>query len=546
MTTSTRTRPLARSLLLLASLMLAAGCEGQGSGGEAARIVLRNTPECLLLAGGFPPGVDLLPGAPDQAVVAQFVPTAVLGLDLDREPPRLLATDTVPDFPERICPACGGLPLPDSDGDGEADACQSEAAGFGCLSPTAGSLLAVGPDLAALSTSSFEQVVLVDPRDGRLRDLVVETPPAGPAFDPADWPFWPAVGAAVARTAFSTRVCVYADGLVDSLGNPIGPSPFCDPARNGFVTRFTAGAARVGPRLVVATSNLVRSSRAQFDPGSVLVFDLDLTTPRPEVRPHASDPVILTTGFNPTSVTAHTTPAGRRLALVAVSGALALGTGPDLVRSDSAVDVVDPELGRVIATIPLGRAGLGFDRIAIDPTGRLALLGAATSRALFGIDLAALDDPSLGHGPGDDPVVLDGSTPGAPDARVFDASAPFMLPRRASGAAPDDCTTQTSVAIADSAPRVVASDFCDGSLTVLDLALPAARTTLLDPGSVLRVDRVQAVAAAIADGSTGRLRAIDRVRLRPGRPGIDWSGPDAYFTAGLPEGAVCGARIDAL
>ncbi|MCA9504026.1 MAG: hypothetical protein KC616_13145 [Myxococcales bacterium] len=468
MTTSTRTRPLARSLLLLASLMLAAGCEGQGSGGEAARIVLRNTPECLLLAGGFPPGFDLLPGAPDQAVVAQFVPTAVLGLDLDREPPRLLATDTVPDFPERICPACGGLPLPDSDGDGEADACQSEAAGFGCLSPTAGSLLAVGPDLAALSTSSFEQVVLVDPRDGRLRDLVV------------------------------------------------------------------------------ATSNLVRSSRAQFDPGSVLVFDLDLTTPRPEVRPHASGPIILTTGFNPTSVTAHTTPAGRRLALVAVSGALALGTGPDLVRSDSAVDVIDPDLGRVVATIPLGRAGLGFDRIAIDPTGRLALLGAATSRALFGIDLAALDDPSLGHGPDMDPLVLDGSTPGAPDARVFDADTPFALPRRASGAAPDDCTTQTSVAISDSAPRVVASDFCDGSLTVLDLALPADRTRPLDPASVLRVDRVQAVAAAIADGSTGRLRAIDRVRLRPGRPGIDWSGPDAYFTAGLPEGAVCGARIDAL
>jgi len=32
--------------------------------------------------------------------------------------------------------------------------------------------------------------------------------------------------------------------------------------------------------------------------------------------------------------------------------------------------------------------------------------------------------------------------------------------------------------------------------------------------------------------------------VRPGIPGVDYSGPDVFFLAGLPEGAVCGIRMD--
>jgi hypothetical protein len=89
------------------------------------------------------------------------------------------------------------------------------------------------------------------------------------------------------------------------------------------------------------------------------------------------------------------------------------------------------------------------------------------------------------------------------------------------------------------------SDFCDGTVTVLTIAPPPFRTTPLDAAAVVTIDRLLAVAAPLVDDATGRIRAIDGIVVRPGTPGLDFAGPDVYFTAGLPEGAVCGVRIQA-
>ena len=142
--------------------------------------------------------------------------------------------------------------------------------------------------------------------------------------------------------------------------------------------------------------------------------------------------------------------------------------------------------------------------------------------------------------------MLDGSVSGFPDARLYWASDPFSLPARADGPAPSECATQTSVSLSRDAAWGASSDFCDGTISVLALSLPASRATALDPDSVLRVERVQAVAAPLVADAGDRLRGIDSVLIRPGEPGIDFDGPDAYFSAGLPEGAVCGTRIKAL
>jgi hypothetical protein len=471
---------------------------------------------------------------------------AILGLDLDRQPPQLLARDAIPSLPVVPCGRCGGLARVDSDSDGEADACRSDALGFRCFSPIAGDLFAVDDSRIALSTSSYEQLVFVDPATSQLLPVELDPPAAGPAYEPADWPFWPAPGTRPVRTAISTRACVYAEGEVDSLGDPIDPSRSCDGIRAGFVTGFTAGVARTHGHLFVATSNLLRSSSAQFAPGTLLVFDYDDTFAPPRARPNAAQSVILLSGFNPTGVSAYQTPAGRDLVLVSITGAIAIGTGSDLVRSESAIDVIDAESLTLVATIPLGRAGLGFTELAIDGTGRIALAGAATTRTLFGVDLAALDDPGLGLGPEPLPIVLDGSSPPFADARLFTASRPFVLPEREDGPSPSECATQTSVALSREDTFGVASDFCNGSLSVLALQIPPSRATALDPDTVLRVDRVQNVAAPLAAESSDRLRAIDRVLIRPGVPGIDFDGPDVYFSAGLPEGAVCGTKINAL
>ena len=398
-------------------------------------------------------------------------------------------------------------------------------------------------DLVALSTSSYEQLVFLDPRSGETRPIELETPLASTSFDPADWPFWPSPGLPTIRSALSTRVCVYTDRQ-DSLGESLGPNRFCDDTREGFVTRFTAGSAVVGDRLFVATSNLLRSSQARYAPGTVLVFDIDRSVDPPRLRPDATGGVILVSGFNPTSLEPYTTRGGRRLLLVGVSGAIAIGTDPDRIRSESAIDVIDADSRTLIATIPLGRAGLGDSAISIDPTRRIALVGAFTSRALFGIDLAALDTLDPGPGPEPLPIRLDGTMSGFPDARLYDSATPFVLPKRADGPSPSQCATLTSVAFSQAESYAVATDFCDGTISVLGVAVPPDRDSPLDPASVLTLERVENVVSPVIDTATGRLRAIDRVLIRPGRAGIDYTGPDVYFTAGLPEGAVCGVRIN--
>ncbi len=532
--------------LRLGLALCLAGCAGDASDGEAPTLEFTSTASCIRFDGGFPSGLTLLPGDGSEAAVGQLTPTAVLGLDLDREPPRLLARDGIPSLPVVDCGRCGGLPRVDSDSDGEADACRSDALGFRCFSPVAGDLYALAADRVALSTSAYEQVVFVDPRSGALRPVELDPAPASAHYDPADWPFWPAAGERPLRTAISTRACVYVEGAVDSTGEPIGPASACDGVRSGFATGFTAGVARASGRLFVATSNLIRSSRAQFAPGTLLVFEDDDGFSPPRLRPDPERAVIRLSGFNPTGVTAYRTPAGRELVLVGLTGAIAIGTGDDLVRTESAIDVVDAAARTLIATIPLGRAGLGFSELAVDATGRIALAGAATSRALFGIDLAALDDPALGLGPEPLPIVLDGSQPPSPDARLFTAEQPFALPDRRDGPPASECATQTSVDLSEEKGFGVASDFCHGTLAALAVAVPASRAAPLDPGSVLQTVRVQNVAAPLVAESADRLRAIDRVLIRPGVPGIDFEGPDVYFSAGLPEGAVCGTRVDAI
>lgn len=546
--TSRNLRTVARTLVGAVALAVAGalGCAGDASDGEAPTIEFASSSECIRFDGGFPSGLVSLPGDGGEAAVGQLNPTAVLGLDLDAEPPRLLARSDIPGIPTVGCGRCGGIARVDSDGDGIADACRSDEQGFRCFSPIAGELSALSATRVALSTSGYEQILFVDPRTSTPLPVELATPLASAGFDPADWPFWPSPGAPVIRNGISTRVCVYGVGLVDSTGETLGAAAGCDPGRAGFATGFTAGVALRRSRLFVATSNLIRSSRAQFAPGTLLVFDYDTSVSPPRARPAGGDAVIRLSGFNPTGVTAYQTPAGRDLILVGSTGAIALGSGSDLVRSDSLVDVVDAETLELIATIPLGRAGLGFSALAIDASRRLALGGAATTRALFGIDLAALDDPDLGSGSDPLPIVLDGSQPPFRDARVFTASAPFVLPTRADGAPANECTTQTSVAFSPRRARAVASDFCDGTMSVLDLALPASRATPLDPASILRLERVQNVAAPLVADAGPRLRAINRVFVRGGEPGIDYSGPDVFFSAGLPEASVCGVHIDAI
>ena len=45
-------------------------------------------------------------------------------------------------------------------------------------------------------------------------------------------------------------------------------------------------------------------------------------------------------------------------------------------------------------------------------------------------------------------------------------------------------------------------------------------------------------------GTAGERVAPGEVEVRPGEPGVDYSGPDVFFLLGQPEGLLCGVRID--
>lgn len=541
------------SLLGLAghAALLTAGCGGSGgggsgSGGDAPVVTVTSSDSrCAPLPGQFPAGLDLVPGLAGRAVLANFTPPALLPFDLAPVPPVVSASGSVPSIP------------PDSDGDGcEEPSFGPCAATFPlpgpATSPQPDGVLAVSAGLALLSASSYEEVLFLNPADGRLVTGSVSTP-AG--FAPGQYFFLPPPGVTAARTGVSTSGCQpVAPGALDSRGDPIAvpPAAFCIPGTPSFRPGFTSGAAVSAGRLFVSMSNLNDNSvpaQAQYLPGGVLVYDFAVLGGGPVVSPDAAIPVVTTTGFNPTHVTAYRTPSGRDLVLVTVSGALGLRTddpGTPEIESGgigltpSSIDVIDASLRRVIATVPLGMVALSFDRLAIDPTGRVALTGTAAGRALYGIDLAPLD--ALPASPAT-PVVLDGS--GGADARLFHQGFPFTLPPRPGNASAGSCDGYVvSAAFNAAGTRVYASDFCDGTIARVEADLSGNPSLAQLQAGRFRFLGLEAVVAPVGAASVGEPRALGTLRVRSGIPGVSYSGPDVFVTVGVPDGLLCGIRIE--
>ncbi len=531
--------------------VLAAACGGSGGGGSggggSAPVVEVSSPDsrCAPLPGAFPAGLDLVPGLAGRAVVANFTPPSLLPFDLGPVPPAIVAPGSVFALPA------------DSDGDGceepSAAPCAATGLPFGpATSPQPDGVLAVGASLALLTASAYEEVIFLDASTGHVVTGVVSTP-AG--FAAGQYVYLPPPGTSAARTAVSTSGCVpVTPGMLDSRGDPLSvpAAAWCLPGTASFRPTFTSGAAVAGGHLFVSMSNLGDNSvpeSAQYLPGAVLVYDFDLSAGFPAVSPDVSTPVIVTTGFNPTHVTAYRTPSGRDLVLVTGSGAIgrrvddpataALEAG-GIALTSAFVDVIDAQTLVHLATVPLGLAGLSSDRLAIDPTGRIALAGSAIGRALYGIDLGPLD--SLPAAPAT-PLVMDGTT--GSDARLFHAGLPFGIPARADG--PPAASCDGFVVSADwnaAGSRLYATDFCDGTIATISADLSGSPTLAELRSSRLRFASLDSVFAPLTAASLGKPRAPGILRVRSGRPGLDYSGADVFVVVGDPEGLLCAVRIE--
>ena len=418
-------------LLLFTALPLLGGdCAGDGGGGDPLIIRVEEIdPRCTPLVGQFPPGFDFMPGGRGQAVAVQTSPPSVVFLDIDSEPPRLLAETTIP-------------PLPfDSDGDGldDGDARLCEADTFS-KKPVLGTAMAVSEDLVFVPASGYEEVIFFTPPNGELTRLRVTNPISTDDYFAEDYPYLPAEGESEFLSALSSKVCIYLGpdapvDPVDSTGLPMGQHTCCDrePGVPSYVTRFTsvAGTALGAGRLFVATSNLYHPARARFFPGTVLIYDFDQSSDPPGLQPNTETPYVFTSAFNPTALTAHKTAHGRELILVTLTGAIGAGVGGSNIKTEGAIDVIDAASGRLVATVPLGLAGPSFYSLAIDPARRVALTGSTSLRRLYALDLASLDDERLYDR--DEIVRLDGTDPDFPDARIYDADSPFVIPARPDG-----------------------------------------------------------------------------------------------------------------
>lgn len=516
------------TLLLLAAFLVGGSCGGGDGGGSGSiRSVGSLDPRCLTVSSPFPVGFAIVPGGADLGWVIDFSPPTLIPIDASSVPP---AVSTLP----------GPLVFPiDSDGNGVNEA---------FLAPVPDDLVIPRADLGLITASGYEEVIFLDPATGTLRNFDVSVPAA---FAPSDFPLLPAPGTTGSRTAVSTFGCVRPPpGALDSRGAPIAltvpAAGFCDAATPSYLASFTSGAALVADRLFVSSSNLgddAGSANPQFLPGSVLVYDVDLAMTPPRISPHATRPVVLTSAFNPTHVTPFET-GGRRFALVSQTGSI--GIEPDdpntlpieaaaISLTDSAIDVIDADTLSVVATIPLAGAALAFDGIAIDPTGRVGVAGSAAQRWVFAIDLEPL--ATLPTNPGT-PLVLDGST--GPDVILFDGDAPFQIPARSDGADSESCAGFTrGVAFNDAGDVLYVSDFCDGTLTLVDVSLDGGAPS---PSQFQFNDQFN-ITAALRSDTLGLPRSPSAVTVRPGEPGIDFTGPDVIFSVGEP-GLLCGVAIE--
>lgn len=546
----------ALGLVLAFAAPLGASCLGGGDGGGGGAPVVRvESPDerCAALPGAFPPGLSFVPdalgaGTARRLAVVSDTPSSLLPFSPDTIPPSVAASGRVPAFPS------------DSDGDGVADPLGG---------PRPDGVVGLAPDLALVTASNYDELLFVDPRTGALRSVEIAVPADVPA---TRFSRLPPPGASARRTALSTFACI-ADlppAAVDSKGTslaslfPPAPTTCVLPppvaSVRSFTLSFTSGVAFAGGRLFVSMSDIGNNpgtGDTQFLPGAVLVYDLDLGATPPRVSPRGSDGVIYTTAFNPTQVTALRSAGGRDFALVTDTGPLGVIEddpstpeleGGGIAQGEAAIDVIDAMTLQLVATVPLGRAALSFDALAIDPSRRVAFTGSAAARNLVAIDLAPLDAlPPLAAGAR--PYRLDGSDArvGGADARIFDAERPLRLPARPNGPPQETCPGfAVGTAFNALGSKLFATEFCDGTLTTVGVDLSGDPPVPVPRDAHFVVLGQSHVAAPVGASGLGQPRALGAIAVRPGVPGIDFRGPDVFVLLGDPGGLLCALRVDSL
>jgi len=292
--------------------------------------------------------------------------------------------------------------------------------------------------------------------------------------------------------------------LPDSAGDPVSQ----------LQPRYTSGVAESNGKLYVCTSNFTATGGSPVcPPGTVLIYDWNPGSPPPTIT--VSDPSFLvTTGFNPTEVTA----LGERFVLVTNTGVVAIRNAQAVPLTDGSVDVIDTELGCIVASYPLGLGAPSYKPIAIVPDGTRALLGSVSFNSVYELDLTVLDD-SLESCP--DPVPqLEEAVLAGPEDPIVVGPNPQTV---------NDFIVQ--VGLNWNGTQAYATGYNSGTVSILEVE---TREGVASPKSVARVlaltpplDPLEPTLEEVGPGP---------LAVRAGRPGIDYTGPDLFVLTGMPTG----------
>jgi hypothetical protein len=94
------------------------------------------------------------------------------------------------------------------------------------------------------------------------------------------------------------------------------------------------------------------------------------------------------------------------------------------------------------------------------------------------------------------------------------------------------------------ATEVLATDYCDGDVSRVrvDLAGPPPVPV---PRERFQPSGVESAFAPLTADSLGLERGPAQLRVRPGVPGADYSGPDVFVSISLPKAQLCALRVAA-
>jgi hypothetical protein len=517
------------ALLVASCCVLLGGKCGGGDGGGGGGSIETESPDsnCTALNSEFPPGFDFVPDGGSLIWLVTFGGRSLIPFDVSVVPPGhsdSLETLTLPD---------------DSDGDGAVD---SRAA-------LPDDIHIVTEELALVTASGYEEVLFFSPATGELIEVDISVPAS---FAKADNPRLPDPGAAAEpRTAVSTAVCVKPPpDALDSRGKrfaeSLRPSRWCDLSTPSYRSSFTSGAALAGDHLFVSVSNLGNDQGTpdtQYNPGAVLVYDVDWEASPPTLSPSETAPVLITTGFNPSHVTAFEI-AGRPFALVTVSGALGVARddpntddieAAGIANTEASIDVIDANTLEIVATIPLGFAGLSLSGLRVDETARIGVVGSVIGHEILAVDLAPLADPDFPDSVVE-PIVLDGLD--GDDAVIFDADDPLAIPPRLDGAPAASCPGSVG-GVAFDGNRFFVTEACDGTLSEFLVDLTGDPPAPLAPERFKFIDQLD-ITYPIRVDTLSELRSPGALAVRPG---VFESGPDVIYLVGQPEGLVCGIEL---